>query len=176
MPGFGKQAGMAANHRSQRNRRRGPARWGEIALRLPGGPALVRRMQLQKLLDSWNLAVGTGVAEQTKPKRVRDGVLEVNVSTSVWMQQLQFMKGLILEKLRGQGSPIREIRFFIGEIDGETAGGSTEPAKREFAELEETDKQRIAGEVASIRDTEMRDILYRVFARGLAAEKDRRKR
>ncbi len=158
------------------NRRQIPATWGEIAGFLPGGSALIRRLQIQKIIDSWNNAVGKAVAEQTRPRRVRDGVLEVNVGNSVWMQQLQFMKGLILKKLDPKGVQIREIRFFIGDIAGEPGEeGREEPVRKHFEELPAAEKERIAREVAHLPDPEMREIMSRVFARSLAAEKYRRK-
>ncbi len=159
----------------RRRGRRQPSTWGEIAGFLPGGSALLRRMQIQKVINSWNHAVGKAVAEQTRPRRVRDGVLEVNVSNSVWMQQLHFMKGLILQKLDPKGIQIREIRFFVGDVAGEPEEDAMEePVRTHFEELPAKEKERIAREVAHLQDPEMRDILSRLFARGLAAEKDRR--
>ncbi len=173
----GKRPKLSEDSRAEmvtKSRIRMPSRWGEIAPSLPAGARLTRGVQEQKILDSWEEVVGKDVAEQTRPTKVRNQMLEVKVSSSVWMQQLQFMKGLIIQKLGAKGSSVRDLRFFVGEIE---SGGEEETPKRSctrFATLGEGEKDRIAREVAGIRDAEMREIFYRIYAQSLAAEKYRR--
>jgi len=155
-------------------------RVGEVLERSFGGTSLMRRVQEQKFLDSWDEIVGEIVARRTRPIRLKNRVLQVKVSNSVWMQQLQFMKGMIIEKLRHQmgRNSLDDLRFFIGEICPDEAGMKRREngPQTQAAGLDGTQRERIAKELAGIRDPEMHDILFRIFAKGLGAKKNRGKR
>ena len=139
-----------------------------------------RRIQEQKILNCWEQAVGEGVAEKTQPVSVKNRVLRVKVVNSVWMQELQFMKELIMEKLRQQAgnNVLRDVRFFIGEI--EPSGEKDRDRQKNGAPLDgqsegltESERERIDRVLSRIRDAELREILGRIYARGLAAWKCR---
>lgn len=158
-----------------------PPKLGEVLERSLRGSGLMRRVQEQKLLDSWGEVVGEVVARKAQPIRVKNRVLQVKVSNSVWMQQLQFMKGLIIEKLHGHlgKNLLEDVRFFMGEICPDEEGirkKKKEDPQTRAAGLNEEERERIAKEVAGVRDPEMRDILSKVFLKGLAAEKNRKKK
>ena len=163
-----------------RKRKSNSPRWGEIASNLPGWSALMRRIQEQKILDSWRNAVGPGVAEQTEPKRVRNQILEVYVSNSVWMQQLQFMKKLIIKKMHEKTGIdfLQDIRFFIGEVrhfdfDKEE---KEESLQGDLTSISESDQEQIVKEVSGVQDPEMQSILSALYSRALTAERNRGKR
>jgi len=146
------------NKRAQR-----PSPVAEVLEKFFSRSGLKRRLTDQRILDSWKKAVGRGIAEQTQPLRIQNRVLQVRVSNSVWMQQLQFMKGMILQ-------------LFLGEVNEGGAPGGEEENRREIAshteqKLTESEKERIRKEVARISDPEMRRIFERVFSRGLSAAK-----
>jgi hypothetical protein len=147
-----------------------PLRCGHILEGVLSSSGLQRRMQEQKILDSWAQAVGKPVAERTRPLRVRSGVLEVVVDSSVWMQQLQFMKGLILQNLsRDLGAaPVKDIRFCIGELGPplpETNGKGDPGIPLEA--LGDGDRERIRLALTGVQDGEMREILSRLYGKGL---------
>ncbi len=133
-----------------------------------------------QVLESWAETVGKEIAEKTQPLRIRYGVLQVRVSNSVWMQQLHFFKGLILQKLN-QGlrekNPkavvVRELKFFLGEV--ENAESSAPPIHRDHppTELTSAEKERIEREVAVVKDPELRVALTRIFSKGLETEKSK---
>ncbi len=97
---------------------------GEVLEPFFKSSGLKRRIQEKKLLDSWEKAVGVAIAERTQPIGVKNRVLQVRVSSSVWMQQLQFMKGLILQKLHEQAGNhfLQDLRFFLGEMESSVGG------------------------------------------------------
>jgi len=69
-----------------------------------------------RLLECWESAVGSDVARHCQPLRLRGGVLEARVDTSVWCQQLMLQRGEILAALRrelGAAAP-RELRLRVG--------------------------------------------------------------
>ena len=75
---------------------------------------------LGQLRSAWTGAVGETVSAHAQPVDLREGTLVVQVDTSVWMQQLHFMRDTILEKLNLSlfPKPLRGIRFKIGPVPG----------------------------------------------------------
>lgn len=141
---------------------------------------LSRKIQEQKILNSWEKAVGAVIAERTQPVRVKNRVLQVKVTNSAWMQELQFMKELIIQKVHEQTGKnfLQDLRFFIGEI--EPTGLKDENKKKKGAlinggslGLTEADRERIERALSGITDPEMHEILGRIYAKGLAAWKSR---
>ena len=158
--------------------RKSPSTLGEVLGPFLKSSGLKRRIHEKKLLDSWEKAVGVAIAERTQPMGVKNRVLQVRVSSSVWMQQLQFMKGLILEKLHEQTGIhfLQDVRFFLGEM--ESFGGGEKRKKEEeqgrrSSGLTAEERERIEKALSGIQDFEMREIISRVYSKGLAAAKNR---
>lgn len=84
----------------------------------------LRKMDLDTKLEGyriwslWGDIVGDQIARRTQPARLRNRILFVRVSTSTWMQQLQTMKPMLLERIHKtiKGAAIKEIRFTLGEV------------------------------------------------------------
>lgn len=85
----------------------------------------LKRLDLNARLDDygvwtiWNQTVGAAIARNAQPEKIRNGTLMVKVSSPVWMQQLQFMKEMIAEKLNEQlhSAVVKNIFFVVGRID-----------------------------------------------------------
>src|SRR5918995_5587667 len=85
----------------------------------------LKRLELSSQLDQygiwpiWNDVVGKPIAANAQPEKIRNGILFVKVTSSVWMQQLQFMKEMIAEKLnhRIDREVVKNIFFVVGRID-----------------------------------------------------------
>ncbi len=71
------------------------------------------RFELHGVFDFWNKAVGKDIAEHATPAKFRGKVLWVDVSDSVWMQQLQFLKIVLLAKINKEfdSVEVEDIRF-----------------------------------------------------------------
>jgi hypothetical protein len=111
----------------------------------------------------WNETVGPTIARNAQPEKIRHGTLFVKVSSPMWMQQLQYMKEEIAEKLnQNLGKEIvKNIFFFVGRIDsgafpaeGKTA--STPGPSQNEAKLDEDS-------LNSVKDPEIRRALKRLF-------------
>jgi predicted nucleic acid-binding Zn ribbon protein len=93
----------------------------------------LKRLELAQRLDEyriwpiWNDVVGKTIARNAQPEKIRNGTLFVKVTSPVWMQQLQFMKELIADKLN-QRLNCEAVRtfFMVGRID---AAGRNRRAK-----------------------------------------------
>jgi predicted nucleic acid-binding Zn ribbon protein len=72
-----------------------------------------RRLEVFRV---WAAEVGEAVAARAAPAAFRDGVLSVHVSSAVWMQELQFAKQEIRDRLnRRLGAEIvRDVYFVSG--------------------------------------------------------------
>jgi hypothetical protein len=51
-----------------------------------------QNLERNRLFEFWNEAVGQDIAGQAQPKLIRGKVLWVNVTDSIWMQQLHLLK------------------------------------------------------------------------------------
>jgi predicted nucleic acid-binding Zn ribbon protein len=75
-----------------------------------------------ELAAAWRTAVegvaGTLIAGHTRAGNVRNGVLEVIVSGSTWMQELTFIKAEILARLQAAAPDqgVRSLRFKTGAV------------------------------------------------------------
>ncbi len=102
-----------------------------------------QQMRAYRIWSFWNDEVGTTIARRAQPARVRNGILFVTVATHSWMQELQFMKDTIRERLNARlGAPlIRDIFFVSGSVDAEessdapAAADATAPAPRPLPSL-----------------------------------------
>lgn len=137
---------------------------------------LNRRMNEQRVFDRWKEAVGEGVAKRTEPIRIENQVLYLKVTNSVWMQQLQFMKELILKKLHEKAGIdfLQDLRFFIGEVEDPEKGEKKQNTKGDVPPLSESDLKKIDREVSAVQDPEMKTILSGLYSRALAVERNRK--
>ncbi len=124
----------------------------------------------RKLMEFWRQSVGPQIATQTHPENIRRGTLFVKVSTSVWMQQLQYMKKEIVERMNRLygGETVRDIRFVIGEIPPRPADKKRDERPipdLDARSLNDDDRKEIASSLSSVGDEELRDILKRVMTR-----------
>jgi len=72
-----------------------------------------------RLWQQWEDMVGPTIAENTRPEAIKGKLLLVNVSSAPWMQQLQFLKPELIEKLNETlgKKVVGDIRFKIGPVN-----------------------------------------------------------
>lgn len=92
---------------------------------------LASRLQEYGVWPIWNDVVGRTIAVNAQPEKIRHGTLFVKVSSPVWMQQLQFMKEMIAEKLnhRLKAEVVKNIFFVVGRIDPDVVSAPAESAR-----------------------------------------------
>ncbi len=75
-------------------------------------------MHAYSIWTFWNDEVGEGIARRAQPSRFRNGILFVTVATQSWMQELQFMKEKIRDRLNARlgAELVRDIFFVSGSI------------------------------------------------------------
>ena len=138
---------------------------------------LKRRLEENRILCLWPEIVGKAISENTQPLAVRNRVLQVKVINSVWMQQLQFMKGMILQKIENQdrGQGVKDIKFYLGEIEKIDKGQAGENCSSSVSGemLGKEEREKIEKAVEQVRDPGVREGLARLFARGIETGKRR---
>jgi predicted nucleic acid-binding Zn ribbon protein len=99
-----------------------PGRLGETLGRVVQRIDPEKRLDVYRLWTFWADEVGTSIAERAAPLAFRAGVLSVRVSSHSWMQELQFMKETIRERLNARlgGERIRDI-YFVSAPEAEVA-------------------------------------------------------
>ena len=75
-------------------------------------------IHMTRIWDIWDDAVGKPVAMNAKPDSFRNGILNVNVSSSSWIHQLKFLeKEMVLNINKHLGKKtVTQLRFKIGKI------------------------------------------------------------
>jgi hypothetical protein len=131
---------------------------------------IILSFEKQRLQEIWSIAVGTQIAEQTSPDRLNKGTLSVKVSSSVWMQQLHFLKEEIINKINQQVGAefIKNIFFSIGDVSP-VYHKNQNPLllSPESFPLKGRDKKMIEQSISSISDQELREILKRVMTKDI---------
>jgi predicted nucleic acid-binding Zn ribbon protein len=73
---------------------------------------------LAQVWSLWASAVGEDIAKNARPEAFKGKLLLVHVTSSAWMQQLQFLKKDIINKVNDAlgNTLIEEIKFKIGPV------------------------------------------------------------
>jgi predicted nucleic acid-binding Zn ribbon protein len=122
----------------------------------------LKRLDLAPQLEAygiwpvWDDVVGPPVARNAQPEKIRHGTLFVKVSSPVWMQQLQFMKELIAEKLneRLRAHVVKNIFFIVGTVA--PAGADAKESARPRARIDNEVKPTAAF-LEQIEDVDLRN-------------------
>ncbi|MFQ5665283.1 MAG: DUF721 domain-containing protein [Candidatus Binatia bacterium] len=80
-------------------------------------------MRAYSIWTFWNDEVGDMIARRAQPAQFRNGILFISVATQSWMQELQFMKNTIRDRLNRRlgGDLVRDIYLVPGRL-GPPAG------------------------------------------------------
>jgi predicted nucleic acid-binding Zn ribbon protein len=136
---------------------------GDILFAVLKKRGMAAKLEENALAKLWPKAVGEKIAAQTQPDGWRDGTLFVRAASSVWVQQLHFMKEEIRQKMNELAGKqaVREIHFTVGY--NPAAKNMMNPAGSQKIVLKERDKKMIAECTESLADRELAAIIKRVM-------------
>jgi hypothetical protein len=119
----------------------------------------------------WNEMVGDTIARNAQPEKIRQGTLFVKVSSHVWMQQLQYMKDTIADKLNQSlgGEVVKNIFFYVGEV---AMPALAKPGKLPAVRVAEPPPSLDEATLSSVGDPEIRRGLRKLFAARARRAKD----
>jgi hypothetical protein len=108
------------------------------------------------------------------------GVLHVCVASSVWLQELRFLKEEILERFNGVSRlvPLEDIRFVQGEVKKENPPGvGKDPLPFKVKDLLTPRDHRIMTESLQVlSDPELKEIIRRVMEKEIVRRRFRERK
>ena len=133
-------------------------------------------LKTYSILGAWDEIVGESVAEHSQPRSIRNRILFIDVTHPTWMQQLQFLKPTLLEKVNAfLGEPlIQDIRFKVGKISPTIPASSKTPSLKD-EKLDTASLKRIESLLEEIGDEEIRKSMREVLIKGAMLERSRKK-
>ncbi|HEY3307034.1 MAG TPA: DUF721 domain-containing protein [Desulfuromonadaceae bacterium] len=119
---------------------------------------LAERLREADIWRLWPEVVGQTVATRAQPLRIINGVLTVAVSSGPWMQELNFLKGVMREKLNEQlgGEVVKDIVLRSGKVVTNPAIPLEEPDLKK-KKLNAKQRAFIEEQAAEISDMETRE-------------------
>jgi hypothetical protein len=89
------------------------------------------RWREYRVWEVWEDVVGEAIARKARPSKIHNGKLFVIISNSAFMQELQFSKAIIRERLNQQlgAGTIKDLLFVIGRVK-DVAMRPTPPRQR----------------------------------------------
>lgn len=145
--------------KQRRPRMREPARTSELVEKLIQGLGLDDRFQQYKALIIWNETVGPQIAARTRPVRIREGILEVNVDQPAWMQQLQLMKPKILARLNQQlgKATIKDLYLKRGKVNVHPDKPVEPPPAWRMVKLNDEEKRQVNELLKAVEDADLKN-------------------
>lgn len=150
---------------------------GEVLFSVLKKRGMTSKIEENALVKLWPMAVGPQIASKTKPDCFRNGTLFVKTISSVWVQQLHFIKEEIREKLNQLSgkSAIKEIRFLVGHsLVQEKEEENISLTKKSM--LKKRDREMIAQCTDTLADQELAAILKRVMQIEISRRRQRETR
>jgi hypothetical protein len=131
-----------------------------------------QRWNEYRVWEVWEEAVGEALARKACPTKIQNGKLFVTVSNSVMMQELQFAKATLRERLNKKlgAVVVRDIMFVIGRVSDRLLRQSI-PALRPmpvYTELTvpQLSRPELAAAFAKLIDARRRRLLQKGERRG----------
>jgi len=137
---------------------------GEVLFSILKKRGMTSKIEENALRKLWPKAVGPQITSKTEPDSLRNGTLFVKTVSSVWVQQLHFIKEEIRCKLNElYGKPvIHEIRFLVGHTPAQGKKEKVVSLTKKTV-LKKRDRDMIAECTAALADRELAGIFKRVM-------------
>jgi hypothetical protein len=157
-----------------RNKRKNLASFGE-ALGGTTRKGFAKQLRRYEPWRCWGDIVGPSLAAHTCPAGWRGATLVITVEHNTWMQELQFMKRELIEKIATAcpGTTIKDIRFQVGRIEGSVSPDAASNASFDLPSLDKSEKDFARDTVRPVGDDETREIMQRLIEKDLSLKKSR---
>lgn len=153
--------------------RRSPSALSKILADSFRGKPLEKRLGEVEIWRIWGQVVGAQIAAKAQPSRFTNGVLTVVVISAPWMQQLNFMKRDIAERLNEKLGNNLVLEIFLKAGKPPVPDRTETWVKPEKRELTEEEKEGIASKVAAVHDPELRSQFAKLLEQNLTHTPDK---
>jgi len=124
---------------------------------------LQKRLQVEQLTVSWPKVVGSTIAKISSPAQFRTGTLFIDVVDNVWMQELKFQEGELINRVNTVLGEILVHRLFFQlartPLPLPTQAPEAAPSSQAVTPLDADQEQALERELASVRDPQLREVL-----------------
>ncbi|MGD8255549.1 MAG: DUF721 domain-containing protein [Syntrophobacterales bacterium] len=137
-------------------KKRRPEHIGSILKQLFRDQKWENNIEASLPLLRWQEIVGSQLARQTQPEFLKDGVLQIRVENSVWLNHLRFLGEELRQKLNEElpSLEIKELRFRQGTLDKVQSDlASTESHAASALERDEGPRQPLSPEQRRLLET-----------------------
>ena len=138
------------------HKKRRPEHIGSILKQLFQDQKWENNIEASLPLLRWQEIVGSQLAKQTQPESLKDGVLQVRVENSVWLNHLRFLGEELRQKLNQElpSLEIKELRFRQGTLDKVQSGPpSTDSHAASSSQRDAEPRQPLSQEQQRLLDT-----------------------
>ncbi|HEY5627196.1 MAG TPA: DUF721 domain-containing protein [Nitrospira sp.] len=144
--------------------------FGSILTGLAKRLGIESRLFELRLQHHWDMIVGDPIAAHTCPDQIRFKKLYLIVRSSIWMQQLTFLKPSLIAKLNEQAGTelITDIAFRVGEIPLRNQQTMPAPPQPASPAVDETALAEASAPIAGIHDPVIRQRFTEVIGTYLA--------
>jgi len=134
---------------------------------------LKKRIEDCEVFEIWDDVVGENIAIRTAPLGFRKGALKIGVSDHGWLQQLQFMKEEIKEKLNEKlgRALVESIYFQVGNIEKDTPPEGRVREEMEKVTLPAEEIERIDQIIAALPDDDVREPMKKLMIKDAKRKK-----
>ncbi|MBN1957092.1 MAG: DUF721 domain-containing protein [Desulfuromonadales bacterium] len=141
---------------------------GSLISAMMGQPGFGEQITRHQAWLIWDQLVGEQIAARARPRKIRRGILEVQVDHPVWMQQLHMLKPQILKKIHDRipNAGITDIYLrqanSVHPHDLNTRRAAAEPPPWMKVELTALEKRMIEDDLKNIEDEELKQELRKL--------------
>lgn len=143
-----------------------PASIGSILSKLPSSASIEAKLKEYRIKKAWKEVVGEALSKRVSPTRLIGKTLYCAVSSSAWMAELNYQKGLLAAKVNAVlgEEAVKEIVLKIGKVEPQRPG---RPLKDSTPRRELTGEERglIEKAVKDIKDDSLREAVKRAMER-----------
>lgn len=138
---------------------------------------LTRGYSRHQVLHLWPKIVNPTIARHARIERLAGNTIHVAVDSSVWMNEMAALKGVLLQKvnacLHPKAAQFEEIRFF--QRSSFPSAEERNPQEETVRGLDPADQQRVRTLLEPLRNEDIRSLMTRIIEKDLQL-KDIRKR
>lgn len=135
-----------------------------------------KKLKEEMALFYWKEAAGPKIFSKARAEFIKDGILFVKVSSSVWSQQLVFFKNSFIKKLNHRlgGKVVKDIYFRVGSLQKTDEGKEEEDNGWKDEALKEEELKSIEEALKGVEEDNIRGVLKNIMVNEAKRERYRR--